>query len=145
MHRLTDLLKGCAAWVMRGLEQTRNSRRRRRMKVVESLALGGRRQLLLVLCDEQEYLVGAGAEGVETIVPRQPGTVAAQGHAQSGAGVHGALRSGAAKTGVGPRRGGTAIRERSPMGPWLVSRESLRIAENRIREAESGKGQHLWQ
>jgi hypothetical protein len=39
------------------------------MELVEVLALGGKRQLLLVVCDGQRYLVGAGGDGVQTIVP----------------------------------------------------------------------------
>lgn len=42
--------------------------RRRRMEMVESLTLSGRKQLFLVECDRQRYLVGGGAEGVATIV-----------------------------------------------------------------------------
>ena len=41
----------------------------RRMELVEILALGGKRQLLLVVCDGQRYLVGAAGDGVQTIVP----------------------------------------------------------------------------
>jgi hypothetical protein len=40
-----------------------------RMELVEVLALGGKRQLMLVVCDGHRYLVGAGGDGVETIVP----------------------------------------------------------------------------
>jgi hypothetical protein len=39
-----------------------------RMELVEVLALGGKRQLLLVVCDGRRYLVGAGGDGVQTIV-----------------------------------------------------------------------------
>ena len=38
------------------------------MELVESLALGGRKQLFLVQCDRQRYLVGGGADGVAAIV-----------------------------------------------------------------------------
>ena len=44
------------------------ARAERRMKLAETLSLGGKRQLMLVICDGQRYLVGAGGEGVETIV-----------------------------------------------------------------------------
>jgi len=40
-----------------------------RMELVEVLALGGKRQLLLVVCDGQRYLVGTSADGVQSIVP----------------------------------------------------------------------------
>jgi len=42
--------------------------KRKQMKLVESLPLGGRRQLLLVVCDNQRYLVGAGADSVGSIL-----------------------------------------------------------------------------
>jgi flagellar biogenesis protein FliO len=42
--------------------------KRKQMKLVESLALGNRRQLLLVVCDNQRYLVAAGADSVGSIL-----------------------------------------------------------------------------
>jgi flagellar biogenesis protein FliO len=45
----------------------------RRMKLTETLSLGGKRQLMLVICDGQSFLVGAGGDGVETIVAITPG------------------------------------------------------------------------
>jgi hypothetical protein len=39
----------------------------RRMELIETLQLGGKRQLLLVLCDGQRYLVGAGGDSVHSI------------------------------------------------------------------------------
>jgi flagellar biogenesis protein FliO len=41
---------------------------RKQMKLVESLPLGNRRQLLLVVCENQRYLVGAGADSVGSIL-----------------------------------------------------------------------------
>lgn len=40
----------------------------RHMMLVESLSLGNRRQLFLVSCDGQRFLVGAGKDGVGTLV-----------------------------------------------------------------------------
>ena len=40
----------------------------RQMKVVETLSLGGKKQLVLVQCGGERYLVGTGAESVETMV-----------------------------------------------------------------------------
>ena len=40
----------------------------RLMKVVETLPLGGKRQLMLVSCGGEHFLVGGGLESVETIV-----------------------------------------------------------------------------
>jgi flagellar biogenesis protein FliO len=42
--------------------------KRKQMEVVESLPLGNRRQLMLVVCDKQRYLVGAGADSVGSIL-----------------------------------------------------------------------------
>jgi hypothetical protein len=40
----------------------------RRMVLVEALELGNRRQLFLVACDEQRFLVGAGRDRIGTMV-----------------------------------------------------------------------------
>jgi len=42
-------------------------RPKRRMELVEMLQLGGKRQLMLVVCDGQRYLVGAGGDSVQSI------------------------------------------------------------------------------
>ncbi len=47
----------------------------KQMKLIESLALGNRRQLLLVVCDNQRYLVGAGADSVGSILALDAGGV----------------------------------------------------------------------
>jgi flagellar biogenesis protein FliO len=39
----------------------------RRMQLLETLNLGGRRQLMLVVCDGQSYLVGAGGDSVHSL------------------------------------------------------------------------------
>lgn len=39
----------------------------RRMELLDTLQLGGKRQLMLVLCDGQRYLVGAGNDSVHSI------------------------------------------------------------------------------
>ncbi len=44
------------------------AREERRMKLAETLSLGGKRQLMLVICDGQRFLVGTSGEGVGTIV-----------------------------------------------------------------------------
>lgn len=48
-------------------------RGKNRMQLMESLNLGGKRQLCLVCIDGNEYLVGAGAESVYAIVPLTTG------------------------------------------------------------------------
>jgi flagellar biogenesis protein FliO len=40
----------------------------RRLSVVETLTLGPKKQLLLVNCAGESFLVGVGAEGVQTMV-----------------------------------------------------------------------------
>jgi hypothetical protein len=39
------------------------------MQLMETLALGGKKQLMLVSCGGERFLVGGGSEGIETIVP----------------------------------------------------------------------------
>ncbi len=59
---------GLAGFVIDLLKRRRSERAQKQMKLVETLALGGKRQLMLVRCGEQKFLVGAGADGVQTIV-----------------------------------------------------------------------------
>ena len=40
----------------------------RQMQLLETLPLGGKRQLMLVQCGAEHFLVGGGLEAVETIV-----------------------------------------------------------------------------
>ncbi len=47
--------------------------KRKQMKLVESLPLGNRRQLLLIDCGNQRYLVGAGADSVGSILAMERG------------------------------------------------------------------------
>lgn len=54
----------------------------RHMELVETLNLGGKRQLLLVVCDGRRILVGAGGDSVHSIVAMTP--AAAQGCAPAG-------------------------------------------------------------
>ena len=49
---------------------------KKRMRVVETLALGAKKQLVLVSCDGEHFLVGTGSEQVHTIV--RLGRVAAE-------------------------------------------------------------------
>jgi hypothetical protein len=62
--------QGLAGWVLgllRGLPGQREVKRRQ-LRLVETLALGGKRQLMLVTCAGESFLVGGGLESVETIV-----------------------------------------------------------------------------
>ena len=78
---LTERATGLAGWLLEWFRMPLGQRFARlvvrlgrdrsapRMELVEALALGGKRQLLLVVCDGQRYLVGTGGDGVQTIVP----------------------------------------------------------------------------
>ena len=63
-------MQGLAGWVLSLLRGWRGERtaQRRQLRVVETLALGGRRQLMLVSCGDEHFLVGGGVDSVETIV-----------------------------------------------------------------------------
>jgi flagellar biogenesis protein FliO len=62
-------VQGLAGWVLgllRGLGQ--REVQVKEMQLIETLALGGKRQLMLVSCGGERFLVGGGLESVETIV-----------------------------------------------------------------------------
>lgn len=75
---------GLAAWLMAWFQTPLRVkfsgmgkvRAKRRMELVEMLQLGGKRQLMLVVCDGQRYLVGAGGDGVQSIAEIRPQTSA---------------------------------------------------------------------
>ena len=50
-----------------GLANRGRARGERRIELVETLPLGGKRQLMLVLCDGQRVLVGLGGDCVHSI------------------------------------------------------------------------------
>ena len=66
---------GLAAWLLTWFQTPLRERfanmgkprAKRRMELVEMLQLGGKRQLMLVVCDGQRYLVGAGGDSVQSI------------------------------------------------------------------------------
>jgi flagellar biogenesis protein FliO len=66
----TPEVQGLAGWVL-GLLRSCAGRREaqgKQMQLIETLALGGKRQLMLVSCGGERFLVGGGLESVETIV-----------------------------------------------------------------------------
>jgi hypothetical protein len=63
----TAILARIRAAARRGFARLGHARGGRHMELVERLELGGRRQLLLVVCDGQRYLVGAGSDSVHSI------------------------------------------------------------------------------
>jgi hypothetical protein len=66
----TPEVQGLAGWVLRVLQGWRGQRemQRKQLRLVETLPLGGKRQLMLVTCDGESFLVGGGMDSVETIV-----------------------------------------------------------------------------
>ncbi len=63
-----------AGWVLRLLRGWRGREmQREQLRLLETLSLGGKRQLMLVTCAGERFLVGAGPESVETIVPLKSG------------------------------------------------------------------------
>jgi flagellar biogenesis protein FliO len=68
--KTTPDLNGLAGWVLSVLSGWRGERDvpKRQMRLVETLALGGKRHLMLVSCGSESYLVGGGPESVEAIV-----------------------------------------------------------------------------
>ena len=62
--------RGLAEWVLKLMRSWRGKHavQERQMHLVETLGLGGKRQLMLVSCDGERFLVGGGVESIETIV-----------------------------------------------------------------------------
>jgi flagellar biogenesis protein FliO len=56
---------GLAGWL---LSRFSTQKPTRHLQIIETLPLGGRRQLTLILCDGERFLVGGGTDGIETIV-----------------------------------------------------------------------------
>ena len=63
-------MQGVIGWVFARLSGWQSERvaQRKQMQLVETLSLGGKRQLMLVTCGGEHFLVGGGLESVETIV-----------------------------------------------------------------------------
>lgn len=63
-------IQGLAGWILGLLRGVRGERitQRKQMRLEETLALGGRRQLMLVSCGGEHFLVGGGVDSVESIV-----------------------------------------------------------------------------
>ena len=63
-------VRGLAGWMLsllRGWHGHREAQRKQ-LRLVETLRLGGKTQLMLVTCGDERFLVGGGLESVETIV-----------------------------------------------------------------------------
>ena len=61
---------GLVGWMVGLMRGARNESRsgRKQMYLRETLPLGGKRQLMLVSCGREYFLVGGGMESIETIV-----------------------------------------------------------------------------
>src|ERR1700733_14837943 len=61
---------GLVEWALKLVRgwRGREDGQRRQMRLVETLPLGGKRQLILVSCDGERFLVGGGLDSIETIV-----------------------------------------------------------------------------
>jgi flagellar biogenesis protein FliO len=64
---------GIAGWLLDLLRGARREHQStiRHMRLLETLPLGGKRQLMLVSCGAERFLVAGGVESIETIVPIQ--------------------------------------------------------------------------
>jgi hypothetical protein len=62
--------QGLAGWVLRLLQGWRSQRevQRKQLRLLETLSLGGKRQLMLVTCAGESFLVGGSIESVQAIV-----------------------------------------------------------------------------
>jgi hypothetical protein len=63
-------VQGVAGWALGLFRVWRNKQEtpQKQLRLVEMLPLGGKRQLMLVSCAGENFLVGTGADSVETIV-----------------------------------------------------------------------------
>jgi hypothetical protein len=63
-------VQGLAGWMLSLLRSWRGQRevQRKQLRLVETLRLGGKMQLMLVTCAGESFLIGGGLESVETIV-----------------------------------------------------------------------------
>lgn len=73
-HAPSALDGGLAGWLIKAVRRlreqsaaTRGRAAQRQMRLVETLNLGARRQLLLIECAGEKFLVGTGPESVQTI------------------------------------------------------------------------------
>lgn len=70
---------GLAGWVVGALQgrvrikwRTTAAHRMRQMQLLETLSLGGKRQVMLIACDGEHYLVGCGTDTVTALVKVVP-------------------------------------------------------------------------
>ena len=65
--------RGIVDWLLQLFHKTRLTATKKKpqaqMRLIETMSLGGRRQLMLVSCCGREFLVAADAETIRSIVP----------------------------------------------------------------------------
>src|ERR1700760_1293069 len=61
---------GLAGWILRAFRELRSQRdtHSRQLRLLETLPLGGKKQLMLVTYGGEEFLVGGGTDSVQTIL-----------------------------------------------------------------------------
>ena len=64
-------MQGLAGWVWSLVEGWRGQRamQQKQLRLVETLSLGGKRQIMLVSCGEESFLIGCGLDSVKVITP----------------------------------------------------------------------------
>lgn len=75
----TSFLRWAQIAATSGFGSLGKARADKRMELIETLQLGGKRQLMLVRCDGMEYLVGAGGDSVHSISEMSPQQVTSAG------------------------------------------------------------------
>lgn len=60
---------GLAGWILGRLLRSKGTRAHvSQLELIETLSLGGRRQLMLVRVEGESFLVGANADGIQTVI-----------------------------------------------------------------------------
>jgi flagellar biogenesis protein FliO len=72
-------LGGFAGWAVSAIQRRRASvvsrRSEKQLELVETLSLGGRRQVALIACGGQQFLVGMGADSITSLIAVAEGDV----------------------------------------------------------------------
>ena len=66
-------MRGLAGWALGLLQRGSRERgtRQKQLRLLETLSLGGKKQLMLVECAGETFLIGGGVESVQTMVRLQ--------------------------------------------------------------------------
>jgi flagellar biogenesis protein FliO len=64
VRSFANSVQECIAAIVGRLHSGRGARR---MELIEKLELGGKRQLMLVICDGHQYIVAAGSDSIQAI------------------------------------------------------------------------------